>query len=101
MFRNSVQASKTSNNLELDINNQNCILSVYRPGTATVDYDEEEEEFSDDTKYDILNNVTCLILKTIPMLYYISGFIVKPIDKMMKCTEHSDLLQGDIELPCS
>ena len=44
MFRNRVQASKTSNSLELDINHQNCILSFYEPGTVAVDDDEVEEE---------------------------------------------------------
>ena len=42
---------------ELYINHQNCILSFYRPGTATVDDAEKGEEFSDDIEYDILNRV--------------------------------------------
>ena len=62
IVRNSVQVSKTSNSLELDINHQNCI-SFDGPGTATVDDDEEEEEFSDDVEYDILNIVSCLVIK--------------------------------------
>ena len=100
MFRNSVQASKTSNSLEFDINHQNCILSFYGPGNATVDNNEEEEELLDHIEYDIVKQCELSYYKE-NILYYISGFIVKQVDKIMKCTECSDLLQDEIELPCS